>query len=81
MSSIDVEDWDTGQTITITLDPRQTAVQCAEGFYKKGGWGSLPAPLSFQAPLSLHPMLFAPQIQEDAPVGQPSHAPPGEIKG
>eukprot|EP00192_Tetraselmis_astigmatica_P007087 CAMPEP_0117698122 /NCGR_PEP_ID=MMETSP0804-20121206/29597_1 /TAXON_ID=1074897 /ORGANISM="Tetraselmis astigmatica, Strain CCMP880" /LENGTH=703 /DNA_ID=CAMNT_0005512425 /DNA_START=58 /DNA_END=2170 /DNA_ORIENTATION=+ len=37
MTSIDVEDWETGDIVTIPLDPQKSAVQVAESFYKKGG--------------------------------------------
>jgi hypothetical protein len=33
-ASLEAEDWDTGEAVTIPLDPAQTAVEHAEGLYK-----------------------------------------------
>ena len=34
-SSFEAEDWDTGETISIALDPTKTPVEVAEGMYKR----------------------------------------------
>lgn len=39
-ASVQVEDWDTGEVLTIQLDPEKGAVQFAEGLYKQVGLGT-----------------------------------------
>ena len=37
MTSIEVEDWDTGEKVVIELDPQKSAPQVAEALYKRSG--------------------------------------------
>lgn len=34
-ASVEVEDWDSGELVTIQLDPEKSAVEFAEGLYKQ----------------------------------------------
>src|SRR4051812_1834967 len=36
-ASMELEDWDTGETVRLALDPAKNAVQNAEALYKRAG--------------------------------------------
>jgi len=38
---LQAEDWDTGEAISIALDPTKTAVEQAEGLYRSVHWGCI----------------------------------------